>query len=135
MDTSLLESLLNDPQGIKVLSTCNGVGAPNVAVFGSARLLEDGHVRFGLSDNRSWENLRVNRRAVLMVFKPAEQVLAWQGVRAYLTLDEVVEAGPVLEGVRTEVEQQAGTMAARMVKRVVRFRIDMLRPLIDMQAM
>ena len=79
-------------------------------------------------------NLEKNRHATLLAFKPAEQIFAWQGVRAYLELERVESEGPLFEQLLAEVERQAGRMAARMVRHAVLFRITALRPLLDLPA-
>jgi len=132
MDTTQFKTLLEDPQAIAVLGSASAEGQPNVAVFGSPRLLEDGRLLMALGDNRTWACLQQNRHAVLMVFKPAAQVLAWRGVRAYLELEKEETQGPLFQALRAEIEEQAGVMAARAVRRAVIFQVTGLRPLLDM---
>jgi len=132
MDTSQLKALLEDPQAIAVLATGDAQGQPNVAVFGSPRLLDDGRLLLALGDNRTWEYLQQNRRAALMVFKPGAQILSWRGVRAYLELDHVETEGPLFQQLLAAVETQAGAMAARAVRRAVIFEVTGLRPLLDL---
>lgn len=131
MDTTRLGNLLADPQTISVLASADDQAQPNVAVFGSPQLLKDGRLMLALSDNRTWENLEKNRHAVLLTFKPAEQVFAWQGVRAYLELERAESEGPLFEQLLVDVERQAGRMAARMVRRAALFKVRELRPLLD----
>ncbi|PLY06954.1 MAG: hypothetical protein C0624_03975 [Desulfuromonas sp.] len=132
MDTTQLKDLLADPESIAVLASGSPEGEPNVAVFGSPRLLDDGRVMLALGDNLTWENLSRTRRATLMVFKPGEHIFRWQGVRAYLELDDEETEGALFQELLASVERQAGAMAARAVRRAVFLQVKRLRPLIDM---
>jgi len=132
MDTTRLGTLLGNGETISVLASADATAWPNAAVFGSPRLLDDGRVAVGLADNRTWSNLKVNPRAVLLAFQPAPQVVAWRGLRAYLELEEARDSGPLYDQFLADIASVAGKGAARMVRRVALFRVLELRPLLDM---
>ncbi|BCR03213.1 hypothetical protein DESUT3_02820 [Desulfuromonas versatilis] len=131
MDFKQLAVLLEAAGRITTLSTVDEAGAPNAAVFGSVHLLGENTLALAMGENRSLHNLRSNPRAVLLVALPGPQVLSWRGARVYLELAGTATSGPLLEGMVKQVAEQAGSMAARMIRCAVTFRITAMRPLID----
>jgi hypothetical protein len=131
MDVKNLKELLEDQGSIAVLASADDASQPNAAVFGSPRVMEDGRVMLGLADNRTWQNLQENSRALLLVFQPGEQFFNWRGLRAQLEFDEAHEDGPLFDRLVAGVEEEAGRMAAQAIRRAVLFRVSGMRPLID----
>jgi len=56
--------IVNKPGRVGVLATTNKAGQPNVAYFGSPKLMDDGTLVMGLGGNRSLANLEENPQAV-----------------------------------------------------------------------
>ena len=135
MPGARLDRLLATPGVITVLATADRGGVPNAAVFGSLRRLDETTLAIGLGDNRSLANLRQNPQATLLVCLPAQQPLAWQGLRLALVLVQIETSGPLFEQLLTEVTAQAGELAARALGQVATFRIDSWRPLIDLTSL
>ena len=131
MDHEKLSKLLNASNRITVLSTVDPSGAPNSAVFGSVRLLDEKTLLLGMGDNRSLSNLASNPRGTLLAFIPGSGVFSWRGARLYLETQKIEETGPLFESLVSEVEKTAGRPAAKALKHLVTFRIVNIRPLAD----
>jgi len=127
-----LAKLINSPNRITTLSTTGPDGTPNSAIIGSAFMSDDNHIRIGLADNRTATNLEANPKAMLLVCRPGNTVLDWQGSRVYLELTTMATQGEhyerMVEGIRTT----AGRMAARSIRRLAVFRIAEVRPLAEL---
>lgn len=132
MQLEKLRELLARPGQAGVLSTTDSRGEVNGAVFGSARLNDDGELVLALGQNRSLGYLQENPRAVFTVFTPGPHPLAWEGARLYLQAARIEREGPLLEGLREEIRRAAGEGAARRIRAAVVFRVTHLRPLIDL---
>jgi len=126
---NLPEIFQTHPTG--VLSTSDKDGQVNSAIFGSCRLLDDDRVAVGLGDDRTLANLGQSAHATLLFATPGTTVFNWQGARIYLELTELVGSGPVFDQSISDIEQQAGKMAARMITTVALFKVTEVRPLID----
>ena len=97
-------------------------------------LLDDDHqLAIALGDNRTLRNLRQHPVAVFLLARPGATLLEWQGVRLYLRLEELAEAGELFAAMQAETERQAGRLAARRLRAVARFRIEAARPLLDLK--
>lgn len=119
---------------VGTLATTSGSGAPNAAIFGSARLLEDGLLAIALGDNRSLRNLGEEPRAVFLIAHPGSALPFWRGVRLYLTLARIERDGDLVARMRDNITSVAGRSAGRMIRAVAVFRIDSSRPLLDMRS-
>ena len=67
MDRAKLMEIFNKRPRIGTLSTVNGAGEPNVAVFGSPQMIDENTVVMGIGENRSFRNLKETPRAVFIV--------------------------------------------------------------------
>lgn len=133
MDRQALRENINRPEGrAGVLSTTDGEGRVNAAVFGSARLTDDGLLLLGLGENRSLANLRQQPQAVFTFFDAGAQPMAWTGARLYLEVERIEVEGPVFDRILEGIRQIAGARAARRIRAAVLFRIVNIRPLVDL---
>lgn len=132
MELERLRMLLDSPGRAGVLSTADSQGEVNAAVFGSARLTEEGNLLLALGENRSLRYLRANPRAVFTLCEPGPHPLAWQGARLYLEVIRIDTEGDLLGKLRDEIRRFAGEGAARRIRAAVTFRIVNLRPLVDL---
>lgn len=133
----LLESvqqLLSNPDRIAILSTVDGKGAPNLAIFGSVQLRED-LIVVGVSENRSLKNLRLNPLATMMVLVPGASIFAYQGVRLSLECRAIEGSGELLDEIRAAVSSQAGKAAARLIGFAVSLSVLDSRPLVEMPSL
>lgn len=127
----LLEAV-NKPGRIGILGTANGQGQPNVAYFGSPRLMENGTIVMGLGSNRSLKNLEENPQAVFFAIAESPVTFKTPGYRLYLKASEIQKEGSILEGVKEKIAQHAGPEAASMIQAAVVFDISEIRTLLAM---
>ncbi len=121
------------PNRVGVLSTADDRNRPNAAVVGSARLPDSQALIIGLGANRSLQNLQENPRAVFTFFDPGPTPFAWQGARLYLRVLQIETEGPLFAEMVAGVTRQAGRAAGRRIRAAVLFRIEQVRPLIDLE--
>ena len=134
MNEESLLTAFDNHNGPGVIASSDGKGEVNAAVFGSVRRLDDQHVAMALGEGRTLDNLKFNGRAVYLFYREGKTVLEWQGARLYLDVVRFEDEGGLFASLVAEAEQQAGKMAARMLRCAVVFRIDSVRPLIDFGA-
>lgn len=132
MKAAKLVQLFEEKPFPGVLCSSDGQGDVNAAIFGSVRLLDDRTLVVGLGDNRTVENLRVNPKATYVFFAPDPNILAWQGARLYLEAVGFEDSGPVYTETVACAAKAAGKNAAAMLKTAVVFRIERIRPLVDL---
>ncbi len=125
----LLETV-NKPGRIGILGTTDSQGQPDVAYFGSPRLMEDGTLVMGLGSNRSLKNLEQNPRAAFLAIAESPVTFTTVGYRLYLNVREIQQEGPVLDGIKAKIAQHAGSDAANMIRAAVVFDITEIRRLL-----
>jgi hypothetical protein len=126
-----IHNIVNKPGRIGVLGTADKNGQPNMAYFGSLRLMEDGTVALGMSDNRSLKNLRENPLAVLFCVTESPVTFNTVGIRLYLKLKEIQEQGPFFDAIKGAILKNAGEGAAKMIMAAVAFDVTEIRNLMD----
>ena len=114
-----------------LLATSNGEGKVNVAVYGSPAMIDEDTVVLSTRENRSYQNLRKNPQAAMIVVEPGEISRASKGIRIYLEMTAIETVGELLDRFRVEVGKRAGKEAAEGVKAAIRFKITEVRPLVD----
>ena len=124
--------IINKPGRVGVLGTTDKAGKPNVAYFGSPRLMEDGTLVMGLASNRSLGNLEENPFAVFLAISESPVAFTTPGYRLYLKVKELQKEGPLLDGVKKAIAEHAGQDAANMVVAGVAFEVTEARPLVAM---
>ncbi len=124
--------MVNKPGRIGTLGTANKQGQPNVAYFGSPRLMEDGTIIMGLGSNRTLKNLEENSLAVFFYVSEGHVSFKTPGYRLYLKVREIQKEGSVLDGVKEAIAKHAGPGAAKMIVAGVVFEVTEVRPLVDM---
>ena len=78
-----LQTYFEGAQGLAVLSTANGDGDVNSAVYSRPHVLEEGKVAFVMNDKRSFKNLQTNPKASFLFVEAGE---GYKGVRLYLNM-------------------------------------------------
>ena len=124
--------IVNKPGRIGTLGTANKQGQPNVAYFGSPRLMEDGTIIMGLGSNRTLKNLEENPLAVFFCVAEGPVTFKTPGCRLYLKVREIQKEGAILDGVKEAIAKRAGPGAAKMIVAGVVFEVTEVRPLVDM---
>jgi hypothetical protein len=130
MPSKLMEYFNRSPR-IGTLSTADGAGNVDSAVFGSPHMTDEKTVVMGLGENRTLSNLQDNPHAVFLIMEPGKEFMDWKGLRVYLEVKDLVTSGPVFDTFKAQMAKVAGEAAAAMVYAVVKFEITGVRPLID----
>ena len=123
--------ITNKPGRIGVLATSSKEGHPDVAYFGSPRLMEDGTIVMGLGSNRTLKNLSENPKAVFLAITESPVSLDTPGYRLYLDVQKIEKEGPLLDGIREKIAEHAGAEAAKMMVAGVVFNITDIRSLLE----
>ena len=134
MERGELMELFNNPNRIGILSTSDGKGNVNSGLFGSPRMVDGDAVVMACGDNRSLANMRRNSKAVYLFFEPKTNLADrdWKGARVYLKAEKFEKEGPLLDRFTEEIRARVGDQAASILTTVVTFRIEDIRPLIDL---
>jgi hypothetical protein len=132
MDRKELMALFNTYPRIGTLATANKMGEPNVAVFGSPRMIDENTVVMGIGNNRTFRNLERNPKAVFIVMEPGQSVMDWKGARVYLEAVDMETEGAFFDQIKHDIAKVAGQQAADMIHAAIRFTIAGVRPLVDM---
>ncbi len=131
MPSKLMDYFNKQPR-IGVLSTANGSGAVDAAVFGSPQMVDEKTVVIGSGENRTLADLRENPHAVYLIMEPGETVMDWKGIRVYLKMTALETSGEGLETYRRRIADAVGEQAAQMIAAMVKFEVTGVRPLVDM---
>jgi hypothetical protein len=113
-----------------LLVTSNGKGKVNVAVYGSPRMIDENTVVLATRESRSYQYLRENPEAAIIVVEPGEITRASKGVRVCLELTAIETEGDLLQEFKEAVARRAGKESAVGIKAAIRFRITEVRPLV-----
>lgn len=92
-----LEAYLEEKKGFGVLSTADGEGKVNAAVYSRPHVLEDGTVAFIMWDRLTHSNLQSNPHAVFLF---REEGPGYKGKRLYLTKTREEEESELLHALR-----------------------------------
>jgi hypothetical protein len=114
-----------------VFGTAGKDGRVNIAVIGSATLLEDGSLMAAFGDNRTFANLRANPCAACLVRTEGTRGLQMEGCRLYLKVKSIHDGGEVCDSFISKLRARIGP-AADILKHVVIFEIIDARPVVDM---
>jgi len=114
------------PGGTGVIATAGKDGAVNTAIYAVPTVVNDETVAWGMSEGRTYRNLRENPNAAFLHQAPGEGA---SGIRMTLKLEEIRESGDDLDAIRARARKVAGAAAAGMVKYVAYFKIVETRPL------
>lgn len=120
-----LEAYFEEKKGFGVLSTADGEGRVNAAVYSRPHVMEDGSVAFIMWDRLTHSNLQANPHAVFLF---REEGPGYKGKRIYLTKTREEEESELLHALRRKSpspdESQKGS------KFLVFFKVDKEIPLI-----
>lgn len=121
-----LNDYFETTRGTGVLSTADGEGRVNSAIYARPHVLQDGQVAFIMADRLTRQNLQQNPRAAYLFI---EQGDGYRGMRLQLTKIGEEQDSELISKLRrrtysAEDEARMGTLS------LVRFRLDEQRPLI-----
>jgi hypothetical protein len=114
------------PGGKGVISTASKAGVVNTAVYAVPHIADGETVAWGMTDGRTWDNVRENPNAAYTYFFPGE---GFRGTRLTLTLSRTEDSGEMLAKIR----QRAGTTTPanpEAIKHVAYFKVVEMRPLV-----
>ena len=131
MDRKELREVFNKRPRIGALSTSDGKGNVNVAVFGSPQMIDDNTIVMGIGNNRSYRNLQENPKAAFIIMEPGSTAPEWKGVRVYLEAVSIETAGELYNKIKEEITNRLGKQAGEMIKAAIRFTITEVRSLIE----
>jgi len=114
------------PGGRGVIGTASKAGVVNMAVYAVPHVLDDNAVAWGMTDGRTWNNVRENPNASYTYFAPGE---GFHGTRLTLSLSRTEDSGEMLEKIR---ERTAALSIGnpQAVKHVAYFKVVETRPLL-----
>jgi len=114
-----------------VLATTDKSGKVNLAVFGSLALADDATVVVMVGDNRTYANLQENPSASSLVTLHGKTGMQQEGCRLYLKVRSIEDEGKMFDEIKGKVRAKVGD-AAEMLKHLVWFDIEEVRPILDM---
>jgi hypothetical protein len=114
------------PGGRGVIATASKAGVVNMAVYAVPHVVDAETVAWGMTDGRTWNNVRENPNASYAYFAQGE---GFRGARLTLALSRTEDSGAMLEKIR---ERTGGTSPGNpeAVKHVAYFKVVESRPLV-----
>lgn len=113
--------------GKGVMATADADGTVNTAVYAPPRMIDDTTAAWGMTERRTYANVRANPNASYLYFAPGD---GFQGVRLTLQLKEVADSGEILDEIRARARETSPPGAADALKYVAYFTIVEERPLV-----
>lgn len=120
-----LEDVLK-PGGRGVIATASKDGEVNTAVYALPHVVDAETVAWGMTDGRTWNNVRQNPHAAYVYFAPGE---GFRGARLTLSLLRTEDSGEMLAKIRQRTAA-ASPGNPEAVKHVAYFKVDETRPLV-----
>ena len=115
------------PGGLGVMATAGKEGIVNTAVYAPPHLTGEGIAAWGMTEGRTYRNVRANPNASYLYMAPGGK---YEGVRLALRLKEIRDSGDILEAIRARTRDSSGEGAASATKYVAFFEILEERPLV-----
>jgi len=114
------------PGGRGVIGTASKAGVVNMAVYAVPFVVDGETVAWGMTDGRTWNNVRENPNASYTYFAPGE---GFHGARLTLSLSRTEDSGEMLAKIR---ERTAASSPGnpQAVKHVAYFNVVETRPLV-----
>lgn len=114
------------PEGRGVIGTASKDGVVNMAVYAVPNVVDDETVAWGMTDGRTWNNVRENPNASYTYFEPGE---GYRGARLTLTLSRTEDSGGMLAEIR-EQTRASSPGNPQAIKHVTYFKVVETRPLV-----
>ncbi len=114
------------PGGTGVIATADRDGTINTAIYAAPTVVDDEMVAWGMTEGRTYRNLRENPNAAFLHQAPGDGAA---GIRMTLRLEAISDSGDDLDAIRAQARKTSGAAAARMVKYVAYFKVVETRPL------
>jgi hypothetical protein len=113
------------PGGRGVMATASGAGVVNTAVYAVPHIVGKDMVAWGMTDGRTWSNIRENPHASYAYFAPGE---GYRGTRLTLVLERTEDSGGLLDTIR----ERAGAKSPanpEAIRHVACFKVVEARPM------
>jgi len=114
------------PGGRGVIGTASKDGVVNMAVYAVPSVVDDETVAWGMTDGRTWNNVRENPNASYTYFEPGEE---YRGSRLTLSLSRTEDSGGMLAKIR-EQTRASSPGNPQAIKHVAYFKVVETRPLV-----
>jgi len=114
------------PGGRGVIGTASKDGVVNMAVYAVPSVVDDETVAWGMTDGRTWNNVRENPNASYTYFEPGE---GYRGSRLTLSLSRTEDSGGMLAKIR-EQTRASSPGNPQAIKHVAYFKVVETRPLV-----
>ncbi len=108
------------PGGTGVIATADGDGTINTAIYAAPTVVDDETVAWGMSEGRTYRNLRENPNAAFLHQAPGDGAA---GIRMTLRLEAIRDSGEDLDAIRARARKTSGVAAAKMLKYVAYFKV------------
>jgi len=116
------------PAGGKgVIATASAEGVVNTAIYARPHVIDDETLAWGMTDGRSYANLKENPHAAYLYMAPVSGFSGW---RLTLELKEIEDSGDLLTVIRKSTREIVSPEAGAMIRHVGYFRVTEVRPLI-----
>jgi len=112
--------------GKGVMATASKAGTVNTAIYAAPHIVDAETLAWGMTDGRTWSNVRENPSAVYTYFAPGE---GFRGVRVGLTLLRSEDSGELLAKIR-ERAGAASPVDPGKIRHVAYFKVTEARPLV-----
>ncbi|TRZ96974.1 MAG: pyridoxamine 5'-phosphate oxidase family protein [Deltaproteobacteria bacterium] len=114
------------PGGRGVIGTASKAGVVNMAVYAVPHVVDADTVAWGMTDGRTWDNVRENPNASYTYFAPGE---GFRGARLTLAVSRTEDSGEMLAKIRERTGARSpGNPEA--IKHVAYFKVVETRPLV-----
>jgi hypothetical protein len=114
------------PGGRGVIGTASKDGVVNMAVYAVPNVVDDETVAWGMTDGRTWNNVRENPNASYAYFEPGE---GYRGARLTLSLSRTEDSGGMLAKIR-EQTRASSPGNPQAIRHVAYFKVVETRPLV-----
>jgi len=114
------------PGGRGVIGTASKTGVVNMAVYAVPQIVDRETVAWGMTDGRTWNNVRENPNASYTYFAPGE---GFHGARLTLSLSRTEDSGEMLAKIR-ERTGASSPGNPQAVRHVAYFKVEETRPLV-----
>ncbi len=114
------------PGGRGVIGTASKDGAVNMAVYAVPHVVDGDTVAWGMTDGRTWNNVRENPNASYTYFEPGE---GFRGARFTLSLSRTEDSGAMLAKIR-ERTSASSPGNPQAIKHVAYFKVVETRSLV-----
>lgn len=114
------------PGGRGVIGTASKAGVVNMAVYAVPHIVDDETVAWGMTEGRTWNNVRENPNASYTYFAPGE---GFHGARLLLSLTRTEDSGKMLAKIR-DYTAAYSPGNPQEVRHVAYFKVVETRPLV-----